>query len=336
MKKNWFLIFLCWASFISASQTVNVIWQSIPEVYWELDWIREVLEKLDVNEIIDRKYEVCRDNSIIVSSGGEEFDNYCARLKNRGYNFGVILLSDELYATSKGFYSYCSFVLRNYWDKKFDEQKNYESSFLIHNKKGFFKNHRREKLFPSIPVKSFPLGYKRGFWKGSFSREIKKASDRLYNWSFAGQITKSTRLAMISNMKKIPHYFIHETFSFGGQDSLEVRDYRNLLLETLFVPCPRGWWNLDSFRICEALECGCIPIVEKTPFNYFEKLLGKYPFLAVNSWEEAPDLIQKLLEDPARLEALRSECYEWWLKYKETMKEEVADLVQKSFFSQTD
>lgn len=337
MKKNWFLISLCWTFFISASQVVNVVWQGDPEACWEVDWIREVLEGLDVHEIIDETYEVCIDNSILISKGiGDGFNSYCARLKKMGYNFGVILLSDEAYDAPIGFYPYCKFVLRNYWNRKSCLPKNYDSSLLAHNKRGFFKKNMSKKVFPSTLVKSFPLGYKKGFWKDFSGLEVKKASDRLYNWSFAGQITKSTRLAMAANMKKIPHYFMHETFSFASQDCLAVRDYRNLLLETVFVPCPRGFWNLDSFRVCEALECGCIPIVEKTPFDYFEKLLGTYPFLAVNSWEEAPALVQELLEDPVRLEALRSECYEWWLKYKETMKNEVANFVWQSFFSQAD
>ena len=81
------------------------------------------------------------------------------------------------------------------------------------------------------------------------------------------------------------------------------------------------------------MECGCIPIVEKYPLDYFEKLMGKYPFLAVNSWDEAPALIEKFLEDPVRLEALRAECYAWWLEHKKTLQREIADLVQESFFS---
>jgi hypothetical protein len=72
--------------------------------------------------------------------------------------------------------------------------------------------------------------------------------------------------------------------SFNGPDSLSIEEYRNLFLNTTFMPCPKGCWNFDCFRVCEALECGCISIVEKIPFDYFQRLMGDYPFLAVNTW----------------------------------------------------
>jgi hypothetical protein len=48
---------------------------------------------------------------------------------------------------------------------------------------------------------------------------------------------------------------------------------------------------------------------------------------------EAPAIVQKLLENPVELEALRAKCYAWWLEYKKTMKREIADLINESFFS---
>jgi hypothetical protein len=71
----------------------------------------------------------------------------------------------------------------------------------------------------------------------------------------------------------------------------EVRD---VMLQSIFIPCPRGYVSPDSFRFCEALECGWIPIVEKIPTSftdYFRGMLDEdYPFPAVADWSEAPPL----------------------------------------------
>ena len=135
---------------------------------------------------------------------------------------------------------------------------------------------------------------------------------------------------MINYMKMIPGHFIYETFAWADANSLSTQDYRQLLLDTIFVPCPTGWWNLDSFRVCEALECGCLPIVEKKPFDYFSKLFGsRYPFLSVESWDQAPDLINKLLADPVRLEHARKQCHRWWRHHKIGLKKNIARLAEK-------
>ncbi len=176
-------------------------------------------------------------------------------------------------------------------------------------------------------VLAFPLGYMQGFWNQRSLKPSLVSSERKYTWSFAGQIEKSTRREMILHMKKIPNFKIHETGSFRGSDGLAIDSYRDILLNTVFVPCPRGFWNLDSFRVYEALESGCIPIVEKAPIDYFTQFYGVHPFLSVSSWEEAEPLIEALQSDPECLERKRVECVEWWLKYKAKMKKEMASAI---------
>jgi hypothetical protein len=292
-----------------AYKPIHLVWLGHnPDRLWEEDWIYEVLSdvKADINPVIDMDYTVFVDQAIIIVSEPDKakYPRYFAEYVKRNLKFGIIQISDERYGHASGFYPLAQFVIRNYWHKKFAGKKNM--------------------LF-------FPLGYKRKFWD-DFNDQLKTLSSRKFIWSFAGQIGKSTRQNMIQNMKKIPNYFIHETSNFNSADALPVNAYRNLLLDSIFVPCPRGWWNLDSFRVSEALECGCIPIVEATPFDYFSKLFqGPYPFLTVTSWEEIPSLILPLLENPDQLEFLRINCYKWWLEYKKTMKQKIASLVENAF-----
>ncbi len=89
----------------------------------------------------------------------------------------------------------------------------------------------------------------------------------------------------------------------------------------------------DSFRWTEALEFGCIPIVEDDavgavvndepsagPHNqphYFARMLGEEPpFPAVRQWAEASDLVRDLLGHPRALAALWEQCMQWYSGYK--------------------
>lgn len=308
MKNKFFLLFLLNLFSIPISSTkINLVWQiKRNDKIWEEEWLNKILEKFEINNIDDCDYQCFLDNSIVVISTGSKigYKEYIEKLHAMDYKFGVIYLSDELYEAPIDFYKDTRFVFRNYWHKKFATYKN---------------------------VYTFPLGYKSGFWRNC-SKEIKGISDRIYTWSFAGQITKTTRIQMITQMEQIPNYFIHKIPTWGAPNSLPVDAYRNLLLKTIFVPCPRGNWNLDSFRVYEALECGCIPIVEKNPIDYFKKYFGNHPFVAVDTWDQAPKLINELLANPTLLEERRKSCYQWWLSYKEKLKENLSKVIEETFY----
>ena len=282
------------------AEPLHLVWQVDRERIWETDWILELLSGYEIEEIIDGHFEEMRDQSLVVICGDP--GDYFNQMREMNYRFGVIHLSDETYSHPTEFYPLADFVLRNYWHKKFLDQKN---------------------------VSFIALGYKNGFWRGSSRPSIHDAIDRHYDWSFAGQIgSHSTRGVMVSSMKQIPNYYIHEIFTWNDSTSLSPTAYRDLMLDSIFIPCSRGYFNLDSFRVYEALECGCIPIVEKTPFDYFQSLFGDHPFIAVDSWEEAPELVDELLDDWDRLEERRQACYQWWLDYKKQARNQIRALIQ--------
>jgi len=88
--------------------------------------------------------------------------------------------------------------------------------------------------------------------------------------------------------------------------------------DSIFVPCPAGWQNLESFRTWEALEAGCIPIVERRPqFDYYAALCEDYPFPSVTDWAEAAPVLEMSDTD---LEALRQRCADWWQERKAALR----------------
>lgn len=288
---------------LEPKKKINLIWQNDRIKIWEPDWILEMLSDFEINEVCDGNFEVYMDNAIIVTNRPHE---YFSIFKEKNYKFGIIHISDEVYSCSTDFYEDALFVFRNYWHKKF--AKDTKVSFLA-------------------------LGYKQGFWNNCTKPQIKSASEREYIWSFAGQIIDHpTRWSMLVNMQAIPNYYLHQTFAFWDANALTVSEYRDLLLESIFIPCPTGYWNLDSFRVYEALECGCIPIVEKQPLDYFRRFFGDNPFIAIDTWDQAPALISDLLDDPVQLEDLRQRCHEWWLEYKKELKNRLTATIEDSFF----
>jgi hypothetical protein len=80
-------------------------------------------------------------------------------------------------------------------------------------------------------------------------------------WSFAG-FKRATRISMFENLK---HVEPHKCYLYDGQSQqpwLDRAEFRALLSDSVFSPCPMGNTVLESFRIYESLEMGCIPILE--------------------------------------------------------------------------
>jgi hypothetical protein len=139
------------------------------------------------------------------------------------------------------------------------------------------------------------------------------SSERIFDWSFAGQNSHVRRHECIEALRKIPHGLLTETDGFSQGLSRNI--YWELLHSTKLVPCPSGPITVDSFRVCEALEAGAIPIVDGvSPTGhyraYWTRVFGpNIPFPIVESWEGLPELMKEWLTDwPGRQET----CINWW------------------------
>lgn len=78
--------------------------------------------------------------------------------------------------------------------------------------------------------------------------------------------------------------------------------------------------HLESFRVCEALEAGAVPIVERRRrYDYFGLLFGTYPFHSVEKWSEAPAVVARFCRGAALL-GLHEETRSWWREYKAQLR----------------
>lgn len=162
---------------------------------------------------------------------------------------------------------------------------------------------------------------------------LKPVTGRRHTWSFMGQL-KTTRVAMLEAFRRIDGGYEHRSGSAVDHQTaqLQAGSYLDVLGDSIFVPCAMGNAHLESFRVYEALEVGAIPLVERRPWlDYFGALLGDHPLPTVRSWSEAPGLVNGLLGDEARLEALQERLVTWWTAKKQALARAARDDVDACF-----
>jgi hypothetical protein len=162
---------------------------------------------------------------------------------------------------------------------------------------------------------TIPLGYPNGMARPA----APAGSLRKYLWSFKGEL-KSSRLEMVEALKDVQPCFLRDQTG----PRLTDEEYRNLLSDSVFLPCPMGAVVAETWRLYEALEFGCIPIVEKRwSIDYYRSLFGDDPFLRVANWREAAQLMLELTAQPQRLEQLQKATIAWWAATKERIKRDL-------------
>ena len=106
-----------------------------------------------------------------------------------------------------------------------------------------------------------------------------------------------------------------------------TEDYRNILKQSIFAPCPKGNSSVDTFRVYESLECGAIPIVEKN--CYWNNLLGKHPLLEIDCWDDLPKKINVLTENPEWIRNHSRKLESWWSEYKIKLSKKIKAIIKK-------
>lgn len=273
---------------------LTIIWQRSRKSVWEDDWIEYLFQNIPHTTIENLDHSLLLNNCIIVDAicWAPYHNNYINQLKLKNFNFGLIHLTDETRADDISSYKDCKFVLRNY----------YRSNVPDH-------------------VLHFPLGWNTGFRDIT---ENKPYENRHYLWSFVGERWDSNRSSMNHFMSTLPQGKIYIAKQHGPR--LSVPDMSKIYRDSIFVPCPKGALSVDSFRVTEALEAGCIPIVEKS--SYWRELHGDmFPAVQIDSWEMAPKVVEKIYNDKDILTSLGRKCQSWWEQTKSTLKGKIEDLV---------
>ena len=178
-------------------------------------------------------------------------------------------------------------------------------------------------------VSTVPLGYRSGF---AAAAEALRRGERAreYVWAFAGQ-KKSDRKTMADRMEGITPHFAHYTTGWLSTDMLTVEQMCDVYARTQVVPCPMGNINQDSFRVMEALENGCIPVLVKFyGYDLMKYTFGDHPFIVGADWADCARIIRRLQGDPAAYRARAEATDRWYRQFKETLADDIGRIVRDS------
>ena len=179
--------------------------------------------------------------------------------------------------------------------------------------------------FDEIPsIHHFPIGPRKEFLE---PLKHKVASERTTPWAFMGTLWRTGNRTLATSI------FLREHPSgefFGGQSfgsGLPIKEYRHRLQNSIFALCPEGDRHFDTFRLYESLQVGCIPLVVERNGQAIRLLGSDFPIPIFENWKIASKFVEKNLKYNQTLNALQTECKEWWLATKvglsESLKKEL-------------
>ena len=250
-------------------------------------WIYEILKSIDYKTIENETDVESGDTLIIIDSGVENKFEFYAKLKLICSKVFLFHLGDESGIKDLSpIYDNCNFVWRTFCSNK------------------YFNNNK---------VMCIPIGYKSGVLN-------KKKNTRKYKWTFTGTPHKSSQHDLLFQFENIKPFFCHKTQKFN-QKIISVDEMSEILSSTEFIPCPNGFYHPETYRVYEALECECIPIVESA-YNYYDRLFPNNPFITINKWSDAKPVMQGW--DENQIKKKREECKVWWT----TLKTDLRNLIK--------
>ena len=199
-----------------------------------------------------------------------------------------------------------------------------------HNKLGnycelFLRQYHHENYFYTLNTIHIPLAYKNGF--DIKNKSIKSIKDRKYNWSFVGTY-KSDRQELIDYFSEIKNNkcIVREESDTQVISPDQLVDY---FLDSIFIPCSRGWSTIDTMRLYEASMSGAIPVLvsSKEEFELVFKYEENPPWIFAQSWQEASNICKNLLENKDELEKMQQLILEWWRNRVNKIKKTVYFLI---------
>jgi hypothetical protein len=288
---------------------VKIQWLTSDENLFELDWLKFLFS--DVQDHIDIEYDYRRidtdHNTVVICNHAVPYRAVLDELRRKGKKYVIVLLSDE------------NLIDPCEW---------------LHdpNCVGCMRNYVHPNFLTNPKVTVFGLGYKRYFHK---YLDSSKSENRDLLWSFAGTLHGDRKKAIDLFKDERPNK-IHACSGFGAADGLGTKEYVEMLQESVFALCPSGQDSMDSFRIYEALEAGCIPITLENSEQF--KLYPSYwngvfrgenyiPFILGKTWEDCLKQVKMMRE--IDIESLNNTINKIWFNSKNNWKNKLTELTNK-------
>ena len=277
---------------------MKLIWHA--DNLLEVDWLRNVLGNLVEEECTDLDLTCFDDDCIhVVSSNWRPlpaYENYFRECRARCRRLVLMHLSDEWFSGGYALYRHFDAVIRNF-----------ATDLARHQ-----------------GIWTIPEGYANGTRTPGSVRPV---TERPYVWSFTGEI-KASRVDMAEAFAPLKPNFLAGTTSIyqqGGR-KLSKAEFDDVLENTVFSPCPMGNVILETWRLYESLELGCIPIIEtRATLDYFTGLWGPHPIPSFGRWDAAHHYAERALADKPCLLRQQSDIQGWWKAKKEQVRRQVRE-----------
>lgn len=201
-------------------------------------------------------------------------------------------------------------------------------SYTLRGCKSVLRFYSRDNYIPKgteSKINIIPLGFHWSRLKLEYSPLLKtpQLPFREIHWCFYGTkwANREEEMAPLINSKMISSYKFYNDWK--DPENMSGEDYMSNLLNTIFVPCPGGI-NAETFRIYEALEAGCIPLILHTEKNdaWFRWISNHLPLLDISSWKDAERNMLQLLSKPETLEIYRTQLLEKWVAWYTILKKQ--------------
>ena len=256
-------------------------------------WIFNILKKIEFKKIENQNNLDSGDILLVVDSSVEKKQELYSKLK---------LICSKMFLIHLG-----------------DESGSYDLTNIYNNFDFVWRTFCLNKFFNNPQVNCIPIGYKSGVF-------LKKQNEeRKYKWTFIGTPHRSSRHDLLFQFSEIEPSYCYKTSKFN-EKIIDTNTMTEILSSTEFIPCPNGFFHPETYRVYEALECECIPIVENA-FKYYDRLFPDNPFIKVDKWIDAKPIIQGWNKE--KINKKREECKLWWINYQNLLQDQIYKKISK-------
>jgi hypothetical protein len=149
---------------------------------------------------------------------------------------------------------------------------------------------------------------------------------------FAGQVTHARRERCADAVLDARRYglSVDQVFTESFTAGLPREEYLTALAGARVAPCPSGPAIVDSFRLWEALEAGCVPVAdarrEGSKEGYWQRAFGDPAFPILDDWSEFP-LVARRIVDNWPSDANRVQA--WWQRWQRDFTVSLDDTIDR-------
>lgn len=293
---------------------IELVWLVPPDGMFEHDWIEYMFRDIPHTSYWNDQGETLYTCPVFIFNASVRYESYLNEFSEERIPFGVIHLSDETLGNTCKYLDspMCSFAIRNYHHPVYSQ----------HPK-----------------VITIGLGYKSGFVTLDAGASLNvRSQNPWFHWCFIGAVHHQERQDAIRAFLPWKPYLLKLSTSGFNSENLTIQEYKQTMILSKFALCPIGQGNIDTFRIYEAMEAGCIPVVisrtTEQPYqpSYWHALFMvppsfEIPFIIGDTWDQCIESMEVLLQNPIKYYDLQQKMTQFWENSKTVWKNRIEQAV---------